>query len=75
VPHRKEVLHKGNKGRNGDEEAGNVGAGADKSFGINILLPLEQAANEVILDDPKLITFKYTVSSLSFEAFPIGVIG
>lgn len=40
-------------------KAGNVGAGADKSFGINILLPFEQAANEVILDDPKLITFKY----------------
>ena len=40
-------------------KAGIVGAGADKSFGVNILLPLEQGANEVILDDPKLITFRY----------------
>lgn len=40
-------------------KAGIVGAGAKKSFGVNILLPFEQAPNEVILDDPKLITFKY----------------
>lgn len=40
-------------------KAGNVGAGAQKSFGVNILLPFEQSPNEVILDDPKLITFKY----------------
>lgn len=40
-------------------KAGIVGAGAEKSFGVNILLPFEQAPNEVILDDPKLITFKY----------------
>jgi len=40
-------------------KAGNLGAGAAKSFGVNILLPFEQSANEVILDDPKLITFKY----------------
>ncbi|MDH3379685.1 MAG: LOG family protein [Gammaproteobacteria bacterium] len=40
-------------------KAGIVGAGADKSFGVNILLPLEQGANEVIIDDPKLITFRY----------------
>jgi len=40
-------------------KAGNVGAGAEKSFGVNILLPFEQAPNEVIGDDPKLITFKY----------------
>jgi predicted Rossmann-fold nucleotide-binding protein len=40
-------------------KAGNVGAGAEKSFGVNILLPFEQAANEVIGDDPKLVTFKY----------------
>ena len=40
-------------------KAGNIGAGAAKSFGVNILLPFEQSANEVILDDPKLITFKY----------------
>jgi uncharacterized protein (TIGR00730 family) len=35
------------------------GAGAEKSFGLNILLPFEQHANEVIRDDPKLVTFRY----------------
>jgi hypothetical protein len=40
-------------------KAGNVGAGADQSFGVNILLPFEQAANVIIGDDPKLVTFKY----------------
>lgn len=40
-------------------KAGNVGAGAEASFGVNILLPFEQSANTIIGDDPKLITFKY----------------
>ncbi|MCK5408582.1 MAG: LOG family protein, partial [Candidatus Krumholzibacteria bacterium] len=40
-------------------KAGNEGAGADKSFGVNIHLPFEQGANEYIEDDPKLVTFKY----------------
>lgn len=40
-------------------KAGNAGAGADNSFGVNILLPFESGANPVIGDDPKLITFKY----------------
>ena len=40
-------------------KAGNVGAGAENSFGVNILLPFEQSANPIIVDDPKLITFKY----------------
>ncbi len=40
-------------------KAGNVGAGADKSFGANILLPAEQGANAIIADDPKLISFRY----------------
>ena len=35
------------------------GAGAKNSFGLNILLPFEQSANEVIHDDPKLVTFRY----------------
>ncbi len=35
------------------------GAGREKSFGMNILLPFEQAANEFIENDSKLITFKY----------------
>lgn len=40
-------------------QAGNEGAGHKKSFGLNILLPFEQEANPVMLQDPKLITFKY----------------
>jgi uncharacterized protein (TIGR00730 family) len=40
-------------------QAGHEGAGRDKSFGVNIRLPFEQTANPVILDDPKLINFKY----------------
>jgi uncharacterized protein (TIGR00730 family) len=35
------------------------GAGAAQSFGLNILLPFEQRPNEVIRDDPKLVTFRY----------------
>jgi uncharacterized protein (TIGR00730 family) len=35
------------------------GAGAERSFGLNIRLPFEQEANPWIADDPKLITFKY----------------
>jgi hypothetical protein len=40
-------------------EAGNEGAGAEKSFGLNIQLPFEQGANPFIDGDPKLINFKY----------------
>jgi len=40
-------------------KAGNEGAGTGKSFGVNIHLPFEQEANEYIVDDPKLVTFKY----------------
>jgi hypothetical protein len=39
--------------------AGIEGAGAANSFGVNILLPFEQAAHEVIAGDPKLINFRY----------------
>ena len=39
--------------------AGNEGAGADCSFGLNIRLPFEQNSNDFIDDDPKLIKFKY----------------
>jgi uncharacterized protein (TIGR00730 family) len=35
------------------------GSGAAKSFGLNILLPFEQHANEIIRHDPKLVTFRY----------------
>ena len=37
----------------------NEGSGRDRSFGINIRLPFEQAANDIIDKDPKLVTFKY----------------
>ncbi len=39
--------------------AAQEGAGRERSFGINILLPFEQTANQFIEDDPKLMTFKY----------------
>ena len=39
--------------------AGQQGAGRDGSFGVAIRLPHEQKTNEVIADDPKLISFKY----------------
>lgn len=40
-------------------QAGHEGAGQTKSFGANIRLPWEQAANPIIHQDKKLITFKY----------------
>jgi uncharacterized protein (TIGR00730 family) len=40
-------------------EAGHLGAGPEKSFGLNIHLPFEQGANPYIEGDPKLINFKY----------------
>jgi uncharacterized protein (TIGR00730 family) len=43
-------------------EAGHVGAGRENSFGVNIMLPFEQGANSVILDDPKLMTMRYFFS-------------
>lgn len=39
--------------------AGNEGAGRERSFGMNITLPFETAANEFIADDHKLLDFKY----------------
>ena len=39
--------------------ASQEGAGAERSFGLNIRLPFEQEANPWIASDPKLITFKY----------------
>ena len=35
------------------------GAGREASFGVNIRLPFEQQANEVIAGDRKLINFRY----------------
>ncbi len=40
-------------------QAGHEGAGVENSFGANIRLPWEQSANPVILQDKKLVTFKY----------------
>jgi uncharacterized protein (TIGR00730 family) len=39
--------------------AGHEGAGCERSFGVNIRLPWEQSANSIMLNDKKLITFKY----------------
>ncbi len=46
-------------GSSGIMQAGNEGAGPAQSFGANIRLPFEQAANPVIANDRKLINFKY----------------
>lgn len=40
-------------------EAGHVGPGRNKSFGVAIRLPFETTANDVILGDEKLIYFRY----------------
>ncbi len=40
-------------------EAGNEGAGKGNSFGINIRLPFEQAANEFISKDPRFIDCRF----------------
>ena len=48
--------------------AANEGAGRENSFGVNILLPFEQEANPSIVDDPKLITFKYFFTRKLFFA-------
>src|SRR3990167_6190533 len=46
-------------GAAGIMEAAMIGAGAENSFGLNILLPFEQNANSVIMGNQKLIFFKY----------------
>jgi uncharacterized protein (TIGR00730 family) len=40
-------------------EAGHVGAGREQSIGVNILLPFEQEANQIIRGDLKLMHLKY----------------
>jgi uncharacterized protein (TIGR00730 family) len=40
-------------------EAGQEGAGAEQSFGLNIRLPFASEANPIIESDPKLINFRY----------------
>jgi uncharacterized protein (TIGR00730 family) len=44
---------------NGIMEAAHIGAGREASMGINIMLPFEQSANEVIRGDEKLVHMKY----------------
>lgn len=46
-------------GGDGIMGAAQEGAGAERSFGLNIRLPFEQKANDVIENDPKLINFRY----------------
>jgi uncharacterized protein (TIGR00730 family) len=46
-------------GGHGIMRACQEGAGRERSFGVNIRLPFEQDPNEFILDDPKLVTFRY----------------
>ncbi|MBI4352591.1 MAG: LOG family protein [Candidatus Omnitrophica bacterium] len=46
-------------GASGIMEATMRGAGAENSFGLNILLPFEQKANVIIRGNPKLVYFKY----------------
>ena len=56
------------------------GAGRERSFGLNIRLPFEQQANQIIEGDPKLINFNYffdrklnfVKESHAFALFPGG---
>ena len=48
--------------------ASNEGAGRENSFGVNILLPFENEPNPAIVDDPKLIHFKYFFTRKLFFA-------
>jgi uncharacterized protein (TIGR00730 family) len=61
--------------------AGLEGAGRESSFGVNIRLPFEQAANAFIAGDEKLVSMKYFFTrklmlmkeSLGFVSLPGGV--
>lgn len=68
-------------GGDGIMGAAQRGAGREHSFGLNIRLPFEQQANEIILGDPKLINFNYffdrklnfVKESHAFALFPGGL--
>jgi uncharacterized protein (TIGR00730 family) len=57
------LAHKGymiiTGGGPGIMQAGNEGAGGENSFAVNIRLPFEQAPNPFMLENPRLITYKY----------------
>jgi len=67
-------------GGDGIMGAAQRGAGREHSFGLNIRLPFEQQANEIIQGDPKLINFNYffdrklnfVKESHAFALFPGG---
>jgi len=40
-------------------KAGHGGAGREASFGVAIRLPFEQKTNDIIAQDPKLVSFRY----------------
>jgi len=40
-------------------QAGNEGAGSENSFAVNIRLPFEQRPNPFVLQNPRLINYKY----------------
>ena len=61
-------------------QAAMEGAGVDRSIGVSIRLPFESAANDVIINDPKLVSMKYFFTrklmlvkeSLGFVSVPGG---
>ncbi|HEX4638601.1 MAG TPA: TIGR00730 family Rossman fold protein [Chthoniobacterales bacterium] len=77
VAHNYMVITGGGEGIMG---AAQRGAGREHSFGLNIRLPFEQQANEIIQGDPKLINFNYffdrklnfVKESHAFALFPGG---
>ena len=77
VSHEYMVITGGGEGIMG---AAQRGAGREHSFGLNIRLPFEQQANEIIEGDPKLINFNYffdrklnfVKESHAFALFPGG---
>ncbi len=64
----------------GTMQAAMEGAGRERSLGVSIRLPFEEAANQVIAGDPKLVSMKYFFTrklmlvkeSLGFVAMPGG---
>jgi uncharacterized protein (TIGR00730 family) len=46
-------------GGGGIMQAGNEGAGANQSFGLNIQLPFEQGANPFVTSADRMVNFKY----------------